>query len=419
MHTSEQGVWVVSMARLVVAAVVGEGRSKSEVARDYGVSRRWVQILVQRFLAEGEAALQPRSRRPKRSPQRISAALENEIVAIRKRGKGDGLATVKHADLFGTRAEKFAALEADDIEFTDVDLDPKFLWTARITARRTAAIWRVLTRRGFVTPEPHKRPKSSYTRFEADQPNERWQLDTTHWALADGTDVEILNQLDDHSRVAVGSDTRRTFKAPDVVACFRNATATWGTPAGMLSDNGAIFTGIPRRGGRVALELELIGRGVVFRHSRPYHPQTCGKVERFHQTQKRWLAKQPPAKTLRALQAQLDRFRDYYNTTRPHRALRRRTPIEAFNARPKAVPAGAAIADGHYRVRQDRVSDSGTITLRYNSRLHHIGLGRRFGGDRVLVLAHDRHIRVLTETGDLIRELTLDPTRDYQPQPKA
>jgi transposase InsO family protein len=384
----------VSMARLVVMAVVGEGRSKSEVARDYGVSRRWVQILVQRFLAEGEAALEPRSRRPRRNPQRTPEALENEIVAVRK--------------------------ELDELGHDNGPHTIAFHLARRLSASPSpSTIWRVLTRRGFITPEPHKRPKSSYIRFEADQPNERWQLDTTHWSLADGTDVEILNQLDDHSRLAVGSDTRMTFKAADVVACFRKATTTWGTPAGMLSDNGAIFTGIPRRGGRVALELELIGRGVVFRHSRPYHPQTCGKVERFHQTQKRWLAKQPPAKTLRGLQAQLDRFRDYYNTIRPHRALRRRTPTEAFTARPKALPTGVAIVDGHYRVRQDRVSDSGTITLRYDSRLHHIGLGRRFAGDRVLVLAHDRHIRVLTEPGELIRELTLDTTRDYQPQPKT
>jgi hypothetical protein len=158
---------------------------------------------------------------------------------------------------------------------------------------------------------------------------------------------------------------------------------------------------------------------VRFRHSRPYHPQTCGKIERFHQTQKRWLANQPPANTLRALQAQLDTFRDYYNTTRPHRALGRRTPLDAFEARPKATPSGTAISDGHYRVRHDRVCDSGTITLRYDSRLHHIGLGRRHAGQRVLVLAHDLHIRVLTEHGELIRELTLDPTRNYQPQPKT
>jgi hypothetical protein len=217
----------------------------------------------------------------------------------------------------------------------------------------------------------------------------------------------------------VGSDARVIFKAADVVVCFRRATATWGIPAQMLSDNGAVFTGIPRQGGRVALELELISLGVRFRHSRPYHPQTCGKIERFHQTQKRWLANQPPANTLRALQAQIDTFRDYYNTTRPHRALGRRTPLDAFEARPKATPSGIAISDGHYRVRQDRVCDSGTITLRYDSRLHHIGLGRRHAGQRVLVLAHDLHIRVLTEHGELIRELTLDPTRNYQPQPKT
>jgi transposase InsO family protein len=270
-----------------------------------------------------------------------------------------------------------------------------------------------------VIPEPHKRPKSSYIRFEADQPNERWQLDTTHWTLADGTDVEILNQIDDHSRLLVGSDARSTFKATDVVTCFRKAAATWGYPAQMLSDNGPIFTGIPRRGGRVALELELISLGVRFRHSRPYHPQTCGKVERFHQTLKRWLVRQPRAHTVRALQAQLDRFRTYYNTTRPHRALARRTPLTAFEARPKATPTGAAITDGHYQVRQDRVDTSGVITLRYNSHLHHIGLGRRHAGQRVLVLAHDRHIRVLTENGNTLRDLTLDPTRDYQPQPKT
>ena len=89
-------------------------------------------------------------------------------------------------------------------------------------------------------------------------------------------------------------------------------------------------------GSRVALELELIELGVRFRHPRPYHPQTCGKVERFHQTQKRWLANQPAAKTLRALQRQLDTFRDYYNTTRPHRALGRRTPLDAYTTRPPA-----------------------------------------------------------------------------------
>ena len=107
----------------------------------------------------------------------------------------------------------------------------------------------------------------------------------------------------------VGSDARAVFKAADVVACFRKAAGAEGIPAGMLSDNGAVFTGLPRGGGRVALELELLSLGVGFSHSRPYHAQTWGKVERFHQTQKRWLVRQASAKTVRALQAQLDAFR--------------------------------------------------------------------------------------------------------------
>src|SRR5204863_2540997 len=139
-------------------------------------------------------------------------------------------------------------------------------------------------------------------------------------------------------------------------------------------------------GGRCAIEVELDELGIAQNHSSPYHPQTCGKVERFHQTEKRWLTKQPKASDVDELQAQLDRFRCYYNTERPHRALRRRTPAETFEARPKAAPSRPGfVVPVHYRVRKDRVDGSGKITLRYKSRLLHIGLGRRHARRRVLV----------------------------------
>ena len=279
-----------------------------------------------------------------------------------------------------------------------------------------STIWRILSARGFVTPQPHKRPKSSYQRFCADAPNERWQLDITHYRLADDTEVEILNIIDDHSRLCVATTARRVFTAGDVDTAFTAATSTYGDPAALLSDNGAVFTGAPRRGGRVALEVTCHARGIRFTHSRAYHPQTCGKVERFHQTLKKWLDRQPRPATVRQLQALLDKFRGYYNQVRPHRALGRRTPAQAYAARPKAVPTGTPIDTGHYRVRHDRIDNSGVITLRHNSRLHHIGLGRRHAGTRVLVLARDLHIRVLTTDGELLRELNLDPSRDYQPQ---
>lgn len=384
----------MGMPQLIITSVLVEGRSKSEVAREYGVSRRWVITLVQRYLAEGETGLQARSRRPLTSPARTSAGVEDEIIEIRKdldkHGHEAGAATI---------AAHLAARHGQ--------------------APAVSTIWRILTARGFVIAQPHKRPKASYIRFAAEQPNERWQSDITHWALADGLDVEILHWLDDHSRLCLASTARSVFKAPDVEASYRHLAAAYGNPASVLSDNGAVYTGRYRGNGRVKLEITLHTRGVVFIHSRPYHPQTCGKVERFHQTVKKWLATQPRPAKIAELQSQLDTFRDYYNTVRPHRALTRRTPAQAYTARPKAAASGTALIDGHYRVRHDTIDSHGKLTLRYNSRLHHIGVGRTHARTPVLVLVHDRHVRILTTSGRLLRDFQLDPSRDYQPQQKT
>jgi Integrase core domain len=148
------------------------------------------------------------------------------------------------------------------------------------------------------------------------------------------------------------------------------------------------------------------------------HPFAALPPADLRQTLKRWLTKQPRAGSVAALQTQLDAFRGYYNTARPHWALHRRTPAEVFAARPKAQPPAGPVIDGHYRIRHDKIDPSGVITLRHNSRLHHIGIGRAHAGTRVLVLAADLHIRIVTTDGELLRELTLDPTRDYQRQAK-
>jgi transposase InsO family protein len=386
----------MSLARLVVTAVRLEGRTKAEVARDYGVSPRWIYELCRRFDREGEVGLEPRSRRPHRSPRRTSELIEDEIVELRK-------------------------------ELADLGVDAGAHTIAAHLVRRhgegpvpsVSTIWRILSRRGFVTPQPQKRPRSSFIRFEAAMPNERWQADITHWRLADGSEVEILNVVDDHSRLLVASDARTVFKAADVVAAFHAGAATCGFPASLLTDNGAVFTAAPRKG-RCAIELETAALGIRSVHSSPYHPQTCGKVERFHQTLKRFLARRDRAGTICELQAQLDRFRDYYNTVRPHRAIERRTPAEAFAGRPRATPSFPGLrAPAHVRVRRDRIDITGVITLRHNSRLHHIGLGRRLVGTRVIALVDGLRVRVITEDGELIRELVLDPSRDYQPHGRS
>jgi len=379
------------MTRLVITAVVVEGRSQSEVARDYGVSRQWVNTLVGRYRAEGDAAFEPRSRRPHTSPNQTPDAVEDEIVEI-------------HKELDGAGHDAGAATIAFHLE------------QRHGHAPAVSTIWRILTARGCVTPQPHKRPRSSWHFFEADQPNERWQADVTHWRLADGRDVEILNQIDDHSRLCVGSDAATVMNGAAVDSALHKSTGSYGFPASYLTDNGAVFNGKPRGGGMTSFERFLMANKVRLRHSTPYHPQTCGKVERFHQTLKKWLIHQPPARSISQLQTQLDSFRAYYNDTRPHRALGRRTPATAYAARPKAAPTAAALTVGkHHRVRRDKVNKAGNVTLRHNSRLHHIGIGRRHAGKYVLLLVRERHIRVITENGELLRELTLDPSRDYQP----
>lgn len=383
----------MDLAGYVINAVLVEGRSVRDVAAAHGLSKSWVYELLARYRADGEAGLVPRSKRPHTSPTQVGAALEEEIVGLRKHLAEEGF-----------------------------DAGPQTLHYH--LSRRggpvpsVSTIWRILTRRGFIVPQPHKRPRCSFVRFEAALPNECWQADTTHWHLDHTTDVEILNIIDDHSRLVVASRAFTTTKAADVVATFYEAAARWGLPASMLTDNGAIFTAATRNG-RCAMETELDLLGIIYKHSRPYHPQTCGKVERFHQTLKRWLTRQPATRSLGELQAQLDRFVDSYNTQRPHRARDRITPAEAFNARIKATPTAPAFAPPpHFRVRHDTIDKAGRITLRHRSRLHHIGVGRAHKHTRVLILVADLDVRILTTDGELLRALTLDPTRDYQPIPK-
>jgi transposase InsO family protein len=378
----------MGMARYVVDAVVLEGRSVRDVARAHGISKTWIYELLGRFRGGGYEALEPRSRRPRQCPHETSPEIVSAVLELR-RGLGEAGHDCGPATIAYHLASKFEAVPS------------------RVT------IWRILKREGLIVPQPQKRPVCSRIRFQADLPNELWQADVTAWRLARGEPAEILNLIDDHSRLFLASDAYDRVKAADVVHSFHNAAQLHGIPYSLLSDNGAVFTGASRRG-KVLLEAELERLSVIFKNSRPYHPQTCGKVERLHQTLKRYLAKQPPPTTLPELQSQLDTFAHYYNDIRPHRALGGHTPLQAYNARTKARPANTS-ANTYFRVRNDKVDKTGRVTLRYDSRLYHIGLGRAHKGRTVKLLVADRDIRVIDHHGQLIRELTLDPTRNYQP----
>jgi transposase InsO family protein len=390
----------MSKIRLVITAVVVQNRPVAEVAAQYGVSRSWLYELLARYRREGEAVFEPRSRRPKHTPTTTPADVVDLMVRIRKELSDQGL-----------------------------DAGPDTIrWHLahhhHVTVSR-ATIARHLTARGLVTPEPKKRPKSSYIRFAAELPNQRWQSDFTHYRLTNpdgtrGADVEILSWLDDCSRYALRVTAHRRVTGPIVLAEFRAAVAAHGIPASTLTDNGMVFTTrlAGGRGGRNAFETELWRLQVRQINSTPNHPTTSGKVERFQQTMKKWLAAQPDQPTtVDQLQALLDVFTDQYNHARPHRSLpHRATPATVYTNRPKATPEpDARDDDSHHRVRRDRIDETGKITLRYGGQLYKIGIGRTHARTHVIVLVHDREIRIVhAATGELLRELVLDTTKSYQ-----
>jgi transposase InsO family protein len=374
--------------RFLVEAHLREGRPVAELARAHKVHPSWIYRLLARYRQEGEAGLVPRSRRPHRSPTTLAVAVEEEIVLLRKQLAEEGL-----------------------------DAGAETIWfhleRRHGTAPSVSTIMRVLRRRGCVVPAPKKRPRSSMTRFVATLPNECWQSDMTHWALLGGGAVEIVNVIDDHSRLCVGAVALRVARSLDVVEIFETARQRYGTPASVLTDNGAIFTA-RYRNGKSALETELERLGVVAKHASPYHPQTCGKVERFHQTMKKYLAKQRAPRSIPELQRQIDAFVTYYNECRPHRGIGRKIPRDVFDARVKAHPATKI--ESHMRIRHDKVDAYGKVTLRYEGRLRHIGLGARFSGRTVVLMVADDEVRILTPEGEPLRTLTLDRARDYHPQ---
>ena len=254
--------------RFVIETHLRTGRPIGELAKVYEVDRSWLYRRLAGYRREGESGLEPRSRRPHRSPGRVVDLYEEEIVALRK--------------------------ELSDAGFdAGADTIRSHLARRHAVVPSTSSIWRVLKSRGFVTPQPHKRPKSSYVRFCAELPNECWQADVTHVEVADGVVFEVLNVIDDHSRLCVASRVFVSTRSPDVVRTLHRAAGQWGYPEKFLSDNGAIFTA-SKGGGVGDMEAELLSLGIASKHGRPYHPQTQDKVERFHQTVKQYLAKQEP-----------------------------------------------------------------------------------------------------------------------------
>ena len=265
----------MSKRRAIITAVTIEGISQAEAARRYEVSESTVSRLIARYRVEGDAAFEPRSRRPHSSPTTIADGVIELIVNLR-----------------------------DDLTGQGLDAGPETIrWHLARHHQLTVSastIRRHLIAAGRVTPNPRKRPRSSFIRFAADLPNETWQSDITYYHLGEplpdqSNRAEILSWLDDHSRYALSSTAHLPVTGDIVVEALQNTAEQYGYPASILTDNGLVYTTrfAGGRDGRNALEAFCATTGITQKHSRPAHPTTCGKVERYQQTLKAWLRAQP------------------------------------------------------------------------------------------------------------------------------
>ena len=385
----------MSKPEVLIQAVVIEGLSYGQVAARYGVSKSLVHRLHHRWLIEGNTAFLPRSSRPSSSPNETPAEVTTRILQLRDQLTSAGLDAGADTIL--------AHLGSDG------------------SPPSRATIWRILRRADTITPQPQKRPRSSFIRFAAERPNQTWQSDFTHWALTDGRDTEIIGWLDDHSRYLLHLSAHRRVSGTTVTDTFNAAAGEHGFPTSTLTDNGNVYTtkyagGAGGRGTANAFETLLALEGITQKNGRPYKPTTQGKIERFWQTLKKYLAAHP-APTIEELQDILDQFRSYYNQTRPHRALNRKTPEYAYTLIPKAEPTTPSDPN-LWRVRYDIVDTGGKVSLRYGNRMLHFGVGRRHARTEIIILIHNTNARIISTTGTVLGNYTIDPTQAYQPQRK-
>jgi hypothetical protein len=381
------------LAAAVARYVGGERMNVTAVAVELGVSTESFHKYARRFRAEGVAGFFPRSRRPQRSPAVVAAVVEDAVVLARKQLDADGL---DH----GATSIRWWLLDQPD-RWDSVGPDGGWPVPSRATINR------ILDRRGLLVKHPARRPRRSYRRFVRPARNDLWQLDGFQTRLAAGRPVWVIELIDDHSRLNLASQAATSENSRDTWLAFTAAVARYGLPRQVLSDNTGAFNG-RRRGFTSSLDAAASALGVELVAAAVAHPQTCGKVERHHSTTRRWLARQPSARTITELADQLERYRQIYNNRR-HQALNGLTPNQAWTLAPVSGPYGTPI-DLPITVKTQPVSASGCIDLDTAQ----IGLGRRYKHQPATAFRSGDHIAVFID-GTLARELTIDRNRRYQP----
>jgi len=285
----------------------------STFCAEHGISRKSFYELRKRASAEGQAAvLEPRSRRPKTSPTRLTDDVKDQAVAVR------------------------AALESSGLDHGPISVHDKMKSMGLHVVPSVTSLARIFREAGVARLEPRKRPRAAWRRFVYPAPNACWQMDATEYVLTGGRKCVVFQLTDDHSRAEMASLAAWGETSEAAITTFDKAVAVYGVPQRLLTDNGSALN--PTRRGYSGQLVEHVERlGVKAITGKPNKPTTQGKNERFHQTLFRWLDKQPLAATLAELQAQLDEFNVIFNTQRPHQGLPGRvTPMTAYLATAKA-----------------------------------------------------------------------------------
>jgi transposase InsO family protein len=379
---------VVSMEELKLEVLLEPertGESVAEICARHGISRASYYRYRRRYLEEGVAGLAARSRRPRSSPAQIESALEARIVELRRRQPRWGARRI-HAELA----------------------------RAGIEPPAVATIHRALRRNHLVAPQPARRPKAT-KRFEREVANDLWQIDGTQVRLAGGEPAWVVDCLDDHARFLLSAIACASPNGAAAWACFVAASSAYGLPRQLLSDNHASFTG-RLFGITVDFERRLAQAGVELINAAPAHPQTLGKLERFHRTLKEWLADEGPALDLEHLQLLLDRFRSHYNEERPHQGIGNLTPVERYWPGPApAARLRELELDEHetplyppYSITR-KVWDNGVVGYQRLA----INVGRRYRGATVRLVEVGEIIHVYLGE-ELICVAALDRNRRYQ-----
>jgi transposase InsO family protein len=357
------------------------GMSVTETCQLWGVSRATFYFWRARYEAEGPAGLDDRSSRPHHSPGQVDFRVENVLVDLRRAHPRWGARRLR-AELSRRGTPPPPAI---------------------------STIHQVLVRNGLVTPTSPAEPPAKI-RFEREHPNELWQMDAKAFLLAEATGVDIITALDDHSRLCCHvRAVAATAQGLDAVCVFDAAVAHWGVPYSVLADRGAMFTG--RRTGTVStFERHLWSLGVLTINGRPYHPQTQGKIERYHRTLGEWLEDNGPFHDLAELNQALGLFQQDYNEERPHQGINDAIPLERWQATSRRLPDPDGTA--HRRRREALRTTFPSGTVRWGEWV--INLGRPWANTKVKIvdLGHVIHIYV----GDqLIRSVDPDPARKYVP----